>query len=367
MNLRIAGCLAFVCCGALVGCSTASRQHAEQGGGQAQKAPIPDPILERLDVTSQVRASAESWEKLVAEVKPTFAWQDGDGGCNLMWVRDDHVNPPYFELDRAFGYQAEGGKLQWVLLKTPLDASMYSQVNNVNVYGRAMIVHEKPSLPGDSRGAGEYALVVASDQNHGTVYEIGWEGIMGEGTGHPLEEKRIYVLQDKSGQWRLLGEGPSEGRGGSGGGIWGQSFVTAKKVHWNPVSSSGVEIMFTCENVDSEVHDGPESDIMRRDRIEYLDGVLDGHSKTVQWASHPYMVAQSGESFEGLVYHLSTWTIGWDGEKSGAQAKIERFWHQALVRLNPRISTGIIPKGSKVYIPTYSEILRGTDNLASSK
>jgi hypothetical protein len=125
--------------------------------------------------------------------------------------------------------------------------------------------------------------------------------------------------------------------------------------------------MFTCENVDSEVHDGPESDIMRRDRIEYLDGVLDGHSKTVQWASHPYMVAQSGESFEGLVYHLSTWTIGWDGEKSGAQAKIERFWHQALVRLNPRISTGIIPKGSKVYIPTYSEILRGTDNLASSK
>jgi hypothetical protein len=79
------------------------------------------------------------------------------------------------------------------------------------------------------------------------------------------------------------------------------------------------------------------------------------------------MVAQSGESFEGLVYHLSTWTIGWDGEKSGAQAKIESFWHQALVRLNPRISTGIIPKGSKVYIPTYSEILRGTDNLASSK
>ena len=350
----------------LFGCSTATRQRVEGVSGQAIGLAKPKPVLEQLDLTSQVRASAESWETLIAAVKPTFTWQDVDGGCNLMWVRNDHLNPPYFELDRAFGYQADGGNIQWVLLKAPLDATLYHSVNGVNVHGRATLVQEKPIPRRGTSGAGVYAVVLASNPNHGTVYEIGWEGLMGEGTGHPFNEKRIYVLQEKSGQWRFLGEGPGEGSGKSGWDCW-QYIVSAKKVHWNPKSPSGVEIRFTVENVGSEIRDEDEPGTSRRDRIEYLDGVLDGHSKIVQWASHPYMVAQSGESFEGLVYHLSTWTIGWDGPQSQAQKKIQLFWEQELVRFNSRISNGSIAVGSKVYLPTYSEILRGSDNLASSK
>jgi hypothetical protein len=316
----------------------------------------PDPVLKDLE-PRQIRASADSWEKLVAAVQPTFTWE----GIYMLWVRDGTgTNEPRFEMDRAFGYQPDNGKVQWVLLATPVDESLYRELEGYRLRGMASVVAKEPAQRCDACGSGDWAMVLAPKSDQGTAYQIGWEGIMNGGSGHYLEEKLLYVLKDKNGQWRFMGEGESNGSGKNGALDCYQSFTVATEAVPNAQAPYGLEIHFTQELDDSECGQSYPGYAPRQPRVEYTDGVLDGRSIQAQ-RSRPYVKARADDTFENVVHHLATWGIGWDTEIPASplnvekHLKIEEWWRQELIRLNTGIKSGDIAAGTKILIPTYAE------------
>jgi hypothetical protein len=186
---------------------------------------------------------------------------------------------------------------------------------------------------------------------------------MGGGTGHPLEEKLLYVLKDKNRQWQFMGEGESNGSGKSGAMDCFQSFTPATEVLPNARSPFGLEIHFTSERDDSECGRGDPRFAPRQMRIEYQDGILDGRTAEVQW-SRPYVKAMAGETFDSIAHHLATWSLVWSTEIPPSPTdierhmKIEEWWRQELIRLNPGIRNGDVAEGTIFRIPTYAETVR---------
>jgi hypothetical protein len=266
-------------------------------------------------------------------------------------------------MDRAFGYQAEDGKIQWILLATPVDENLNRELSGYPLRGMAGLVTKQPAIRCDGCGSGDWAMVLSTKSDQGTVYQIGWEGILGGGTGHEIVEKLLYVLKDKSGQWRFIGEGPSNGPGKNGAVDCYQLLTRVTDVVPKSRSPFGLEIHFTRERNDSDCGRIDPRFTPRQLRVEYQEGILDGQSTHVQW-SRPYVRAGAEESFKKLVLHLATWDRGWSADTPPTPGdiekhiKIEGWWRQELLRLNPDISTEDIAEGTNIRIPTYAETVR---------
>jgi len=73
---------------------------------------------------------------------------------------------------------------------------------------------------------------------------------------------------------------------------------------------------------------------------------------TLRWTiTQPYLIAKKGDTFEGVVRHLSTWTNGWFSNRSGKQEAILEKWQKDLRKLNPQLPKGQIPKGTRIHLP----------------
>jgi hypothetical protein len=327
---------------------------------------LPRPVLTELGENLAIHAEAGSLPELVERTGPTFTFGDRD----MMWVTQDDQGRPHFTVDRAYIYRPSGQPARWVLLT--LLKGVRTTVPTIRMPSSRLkylrcdaSVGESTAAELDDRMPGASALVKGRGPQGAVVYEVIWQSQMGTGSGHPVEQRRIYVLQDSSGHWRLVGEGPTSGSSAMG---WRRGHVTSvgTKVDWTQDVNAPVRIRFTVKDRNHEwfspeelATEDPPRTVKRRDRDVYTEAVLEGKlPATLRWATErPYLVAEEGDTFDGLVRHLATWTIGWQTNRGSTRQVILRMWRDSLLRLNPQLAQGAIPAGTHVRLLTYTEII----------
>jgi hypothetical protein len=333
-------------------------------------------IVTKLDRYHSIRRTADSWPALVAKSNPTFAWNEGDA----MWIENAPDGNPVFTLDEAYRFQAAHQPVQWIFVKAvkpaadaPDDlAAKFETRSQFENYIRSAVIapsSDRPS-PNDGGDYGNYAVIIARNPSVGVVYEIGWQEEMGDGTGHPIYARRIYLLKDVSARWRFLGEGPEEG---SCKGSWSRSQV---QVTWESPSSSQylpLQIRFV-----SEITDGPYRPSEYRpdgEFISYEENVLAGDfpAKLRSLTGHPYTLTTPHETFEQVVALCTDWSLDWEYDPQNADDRARRknlwqAWRAALRQLNPqRPEVGPIKEGTHVAVLNHGEIFDRVEALAKAQ
>ncbi|MCK4625862.1 MAG: outer membrane lipoprotein carrier protein LolA, partial [Phycisphaerae bacterium] len=313
---------------------------------------LPQPVLYGLGKRLGIRVEADSWDALVKKVKPTFTWS----GRDMMWADKDEKGNPQFTLDRAHVYKPKGKPAKWVLL-TFQNAPFAVFGWNDYLPGIAKL-HKK--VPIDRRSV-KYALVKSTNPKGGTVYEIVWQSAMSLGIGSVAEQRHLFVLQNAKGKWRFLGEGPVCS-GNKMRGLRAARYTLQSKVVWTGKPNASVRIELVQKGTQTE---WPSSDddptvVLKRDRIEYRDAVIDGKVPAIlrQTTKRPYMLAQKGDTFEKIVHHLATWSSGWDANKGNDRQIILKIWRKELTKLNPQLPKGKIPEGARIRLLTYAETMQ---------
>ncbi len=308
--------------------------------------------LDGLGDSIVIDDSADSWPELCAKVKPTFAWN----GMDMMWIESDAQGKPLFRLNHAYVYQPDGEKPQWVCLSFKEEGTDgYYFFMGHNVPGKARLMGTKPT---SDHGSGDYAIVLSENPQHGTVYEVGWQKEMANGTSLAEVQRRLYLLKDRKGRWVFLGEGPEVYWGRSGWremeGTYGEANIV-----WESRNGLPCRVEFFITNVKRErAHEGVQLNLPTLETRE--EGELDGSSKVMRVRTpRPYVLVQDGEPLSDIVERLSVWTLGWDDENkdSKVNATIRDMWRKSILRLNPGIEKSRIDSHMKVWLPTYVESL----------
>ena len=333
-----------------------------EGGPAAEPPALPGPVLREIGDGVSIGAEAESWEALVEKVKPAFTW----GGRDMLWIGQDEQGDPRFTLDRAYVFQPEGKPARWALLAFGGGAD--PRVFGLNYIRRTARLYEEDKIPVHDGGSGRYAVVKSRHPVAGTLYEIGWESIQSSGSSGAIEEKRLYLLRDGNGRWHFVGEGPGPGVGKSGYNVTYLCSVESA-VTWTNVPDGPIRIEFTVRDSRTEGGEMPEDRVPRRRRDEYSRAVLDGTMPAaLQWIDdRPFMLAQKGDTFDGIVSHLATWTIGWDTNRGDGGKRIIEMWAGGLAALNPGLPRGEIPEGTRIRLLKYVETLERLDLLQKSR
>lgn len=232
--------LALVLSGGLLGCS--SKLHSAETKFFEYSTPDSGDVvtLKGLGRRLSIRVEADSLKALIQKTKPNFVWN----GRDMMWVENDKNGQPEFILDEAYIYQPTNQPLRWVLLDTrdaPFD-EWYGAVMGNNLHGVATLHPTVPVADNDAGVMGDYAVIKSTNPRFGTVYEIGWQKLMANGTCLCNFNRRIYVLKDGQDRWHFLGEGPAAG---SGRGF--ESTMEAKVVWDGSITNANpLQIQFCC-------------------------------------------------------------------------------------------------------------------------
>ena len=338
--------------------AVAAESRPGEGGPAAEPPALPSPVLKEMGEGVSIGAEAESWEALVENVKPAFTW----AGRDMLWIGQDEQGDPRFTLDRAYVFQPEGKPARWVLLAFGDGAD--PRVFSLNYIRRTARLYEEDKIPVHDGGSGDYAVVKSHHPAAGTLYEIGWESIQSSGSSGTIEERRLYLLRDGNGRWHFVGEGPGPRVGKSGYNVTCQRSVESA-VTWTGVPDGPVRIEFAVRDSRIEGGEMPEDRVPRRRRDAYSRAVLAGKMPAaLQWVDdRPYMLAEKGDTFDAIVSHLATWTIGWDTNRGDARKRILEMWADGLADLNPGLPRGEIPEGTPIRLLKYVETLERLDLL----
>ncbi len=315
------------------------------------------PVLK--DIGLVIREQAATLQKLTAKTKPDFTF--GNGGRDMMWVGQDEKGNPQFTLDRAYVHKPKGKPAKWVLLTSRNAPLRLIRGGCEYLHGVAKLRKKVPT----NRSCVKYALVKSTDPKGGTVYEIVWQSTMSGGTSLAESERHLFVLRDGKGRWRFIGEGPSGGHGKMGYCKAWSSAVDAR-VKWTKRADTPVRIHFVATSAEYEwassdmlQADPTAGDAMRDELKTRLDWVLDGKLPTTlrKITGRPYILARPGDTFNKVVRHLSSWSSGWRGNLGKGDRRIEAVWKRELTRLNPKLPTGNIPKGTRINLLTHAETI----------
>lgn len=312
------------------------------------------PVLHSLGHRLRIEMAADSWTNLCAMAKPTFTWK----GRDLIWVETNASGNPVMRLNCAYLYGPTSGKLQWVLLDTQEGAwdESYAQVMGDNLKGLARLQSSKPT---SDHGSGDYAIALAESDQHGTVYEVGWQKLMANGTSLAAVERRFYLLKDREGRWTLLGEGPEESRGKSGS-RRASSTASTPRVEWIDSIRIPCHIAFAVVEQNDEwagCDDPPRT--LRRTLVLHEDLVLDGTTKELRpLTPRPYVRVAPGDNLTALVEHLASWIPGWESVSKEKLQRIHGVWREGLLRLNTGMDFEHLIPGSKIEVLTYAEIMK---------
>jgi len=340
------------------GCASQSPPAASSAntGVVMDNAPAPAELT-GLGGSLAIAAEAPSWPALVEKLHPTLTV----GNCDLIWVGKDERGQLQFTLDEAYLYHPPGQPQRWVLLNVLPDApydNFYGDVMGHNLRGVAKLMPKVPEPEYDGEICGDYAIVKTSHPAFGTVYEIGWEKLMANGSGHDAENRKLYILQDRRGQWCFLGEGVSAGQGRNGAGEQDSNDVESKVV-WIAAQPPNfpVEIQFTekdtCEEPDREED---ESYQPKPDFVTYDDYVLVAPfpAQLRRTTSRPYALAAPGDTLEKIARLNAAWEA--DELKPSAEVYFEQIWREGLTRLNPSLPlTAALAPGTKVQLLNFDE------------
>ena len=352
--------LALVLSGGLFGCSTTppaaetkvfdySSDPIESGAGK----------IDGLGKSLSIREEADSWLALVQKVKPTFAWN----GCDMMWIENDTNGEPQFILDEAYIYQPTNQPLRWVLLDTrdaPFD-EWYGEVMGRNLRGVATLHKTVPVADNDAGVIGDYAVAKSINSKFGTVYEIGWQKLMANGSCLCEDNRRLYVWKDRANQWRFIGEGIGDSTGKSG--IEDDGISVDARVVWVKSKTNDLpfQIQFVCQNCETEASDAPNF-VPRPGLVTYDEYILAGTfpAPLRRTTDRSYLLADTGDTFDKIVEHCAEWDNFWnrwpEGEQKIQNERIIEMWRTGLAQLNPQLpKTGNIKQGTRVQLLTYAE------------
>jgi len=95
----------------------------------------------------------------------------------MIWVDHVALGMPSFRLNCAYLYETGNRSIRWVLLKTQEGNydGWYAQVMGDNLKGVAHLRNERPM---SDHGSGDYAVMLAENDQYGVVYEIGWQKLL---------------------------------------------------------------------------------------------------------------------------------------------------------------------------------------------
>ncbi len=303
-----------------------------------------------------VTAEAESWAALVEKLQPTLTVDNHD----LIWIGKDDHGQPQFTLDEAFILHPPGQPRRWVLLKeipgAPFDG-FYGEVMGNNLHGVASLMGKVPAPVGDAEIYGDFAVGKSSHPAHGTVYEIGWQKLMANGTSLQEGNRRLYLLQDPAGQWHFLGEGPVDQHGKSGYNQGERNDVESAVVWTNlPPPALPVEIHFVVKNTHREWSSDDNPVAARPDLSTYEDYVLSAPfpGQLQRATARPYTISEKGDTFDELARRNTAWES--DAIKTSAKLFYQHLWLDGLARLNPALPpAAILPVGTKVQLLNQAE------------
>jgi hypothetical protein len=363
MKSKIILCLALVLSGILSGCSSTSLTAGTKvfDYSNSDSTASGSGKIEGFGKGFSIRAAADSWSTLIKIVKPTFAWN----GCDMMWIESDRNDRPQFTLDEAYISQPTNQPLQWILVNDERARGNFKQWQGEEWWHQfscsnlraVATLHDAVPLPNNDAGErGNYAVVIAANQKFGTVYEIGWQREMCEGTAHADYARRIYVFKDTANNWHFLGEGPEEGWARDGGN------TTQSRVVWDASKTNEFpfQVRFITENTTqdyaSDADDMPYLTICR----EYI---LSGKFPVQFYGSgeRPYLLAEKNDTFEKIVQRLGFFWPDWKYypdkvRQETLKRQILQMWRTSLVHLNPLLPiTGNINERSRVELLTDQE------------
>ncbi len=307
------------------------------------------PEITKLSPDLKIRASADSFEKLVTAVKPDFSWDD----CYLLWIHDGATDHPSFELNRAWLYEPPAGQPQCVLLSSAKDLTAVLETQLGGEAGACffpLTTGPAPSWQRISRGCGtgDFLRVAAFAKEFGTVYEINWES---ETDQHSFsEEMPLFLSHDPAGKWHFLGMGPIPGTASLA-----EQDVFATQVTADQSSPAGVSVLFTLKHTEVDVpanHPAAGSPLLPNLQ-EFHDAVLDGKTPELHFSAHLYLMAMSGDTLETLLQRRIAWEFLWHEDTPENRAKIEAVWRAEMQKLNPTLadSTQSLATGTKVFLP----------------
>lgn len=330
------------------------------GANLASSAPV---SIATLGPSFTIRVAADSWVQLLAQTRPNFTWN----GQDLLWIAPDANGRPVFTLDQAYLYAPEHQPGRWVLLaEHPQPKPSYSSDDRyldgqISLRRRVLTLSDALPRPhdGGSFDGGGYAIIKSANPNFGVIYEICWDEEMGNGTGLPQFHKLLYLLQDLSGRWQFLGEGPEVGTGKTGGNS-NQTDSARVSVIWpEPASTeASVEIRFVCERTRDEwsVEDDPGFK-PRPTFVICEDYALAGPfpAQLRQTTVRPYLVVGHGTTFDGLVELVSSWLPDNRLRSEAETMRIRQLWRTGLARQNPQLPLGAVQEGTHVLLLTSAE------------
>ena len=319
---------------------------------------VPEADLKELGKFLTIREQGATLAELVARAKPDFTF--GEGGRDFMWVTKDDPKDPSFRLERAYTYQPAGQPMRFVLLKSSFQGGPRDEPSGfLEGTGPSVVAPLSSEKPMHDGGSGDYAFVKWRGPDGAVLYEIGWQTEFGSNWA---KGRRLYVLH-AGGRWQFVGEGSEEGYDKLG---WGQAAekTADARVEWTGKADTPVRIRFAAKEImhewassDDLQADPHAGDNLRDDLEESFDFVLEGKlPATIRKVSdRPFMLAREGETLDKLVRHLSAWTTAWRENHPGDRARTEATWRRELLRLNPKLPAGDIPKDTRIDLPTDKE------------
>jgi hypothetical protein len=371
--------LGLVLVGLMTGCAAQQRSATTKVFDYSSNgdAPVSEgAVLTGLGNSFSLRAAADSWPALVKKVKPTFAWN----GCDMMWIKQDERGQPQFVMDEAYIYQPTNQPRQWVLVgeerpqethvasfdEEQLERQWRLQFSGYNLHAIAKLYASIPMSDIEDGIIRGFAVVKSTHAQLGTVYEIGWQRVISSGSGHREYNRRLYVLKDAANQWHFLGEGPEVG-GGKGGCCESDSADCESRVIWKrwKTNELPLKINFIIRDEDDKWNWNDEHD-PGRSLVTYSEAVLEGRfpAQLRRTTEHPYVLARKGDTLDGIVGDLASFTLGWDNANMEERHGILKMWRDGIARLNPQLPTQASMKdGTGIHILTYQETLDEVERL----
>jgi hypothetical protein len=318
----------------------------------AQEAPEAHPddkVALKLDgytPAPQIVTRGESLDALIAIAKPQLAWNR-----EMLWVRQgaDRVS---FTFGSVQWVQIGIAPPFWALLRSGKTDQMergpdgQPTLEISNVAQRTLeVVDEKPF---HDSGSGDYARIIlhagACD-----VYELGIES-EGLGSGHPVDQRRLYVLHGPADVWRFVGEGPAESSGKNGPD--GESSSSLPTCTMTGNANAPILIKFSTASYSSGVQEGfkpafPDLEVHR-------DAVLEGSLPAkLRWQTGPYIrVENSKETLDSVTRRYVYWEMDFASEHyAKTRANEVPVVGKLVVDLNPNLARGTMSKGTIVHLP----------------
>jgi len=325
---------------------------------RANEAPFdskPDPkqALALGDYTPAPRvvAQAETLQGLFAVAKPTIAWN-----AEMLWMKRDAQGQFSFEFGTAKWIRIGNAPPVWAVLgcgnehEMERDPQGFATTEIAEVAVRKLAPEKSHADPGD----GDYARVLLRGRGY-DLYEIGIENIS-LGSGHSIEQRRLYVLRGPGDAWRFVGEGPAETSGSSGSTSSWQ--VTSARARLTGDPNAPVVLEFTTASssavIQADAVQAYPTLTIRQEAL--LKGALPAK---LRWLTDPYVVAdKSADTLDAIIKQYVYWQINDADEEFGKSKQKEASVFRKLVEeRNPALTRGQLPSDEIVYLPSYKEML----------